>query len=279
MTHAAARDEAKLWRADALGGVELLRARFVEFCFPAHAHEEFMIAVTESGRALPWYCGGTHSHGAGDMIVLNPGEAHGGGPASGSPWEFRALYPSVALMQRAALERAGRHGALVAFTEPVVRDPVAAAAVHRAHAALERPSSSLERESRLLYALGYLIARHALQGAPTRRIGSEHRAVRRAREFLHAHPSENISLDALARAAGLSAFHLCRVFHAQTGLSPHAYQTMVRVRLAKALLSRGTPIAQAAAEAGFCDQAHLTRHFKRVYGVTPGRYATCLRGS
>jgi AraC-like DNA-binding protein len=154
----------------------------------------------------------------------------------------------------------------------VVRDRAVAAALRRAHVALEEPRSALERETRLLHALGRLIARHAEDRMPAQRVGIEHRAVRRARDYLDARPSENVSLETLAGEAGVSPFYLCRVFHQQTGLSPHAYQTLARVRLVKALLATGTPIPQAAVDAGFCDQAHLTRHFKRVYGVTPGRY-------
>ena len=56
------------------------------------------------------------------------------------------------------------------------------------------------------------------------------------------------------------------------GMTPHAYQTQVRVRRAKSLLQAGLPITLAAAEAGFYDQAHLNRHFKRIVGLTPGRY-------
>jgi AraC-like DNA-binding protein len=81
-----------------------------------------------------------------------------------------------------------------------------------------------------------------------------------------------VTLRALARFAGLSAFHLCRVFREAVGMPPHAYQTQIRVRRAKSLLAAGVPIARAAAEAGFYDQSHLTRHFKRIVGLTPGRY-------
>jgi AraC-like DNA-binding protein len=130
----------------------------------------------------------------------------------------------------------------------------------------------LERGARLLQALACLVARHASDKPPVPRVSSEHRAVERARAYLEALPGENVTLEALASETGLSSFHLCRVFHRQVGLSPHAYQTLVRVRLAKALLADGVPISRAAVEAGFYDQPHLTRHFKRIFGVTPGRF-------
>jgi AraC-like DNA-binding protein len=59
-------------------------------------------------------------------------------------------------------------------------------------------------------------------------------------------------------------------------MTPHDYQIQIRVRRARTLLLAGCPIAQAAAEAGFYDQAHLTRHFKRITGISPGRYRTGL---
>jgi transcriptional regulator GlxA family with amidase domain len=55
-------------------------------------------------------------------------------------------------------------------------------------------------------------------------------------------------------------------------MTPHAYQTQVRVRRAKLLLREGLPVTQVAVEAGFYDQAHLTRHFKRIVGLPPARY-------
>ncbi len=266
------RDNAQLWRTDILGGLELLRARYVELSYSPHTHEEFLIAVTEDGAALPRYRKGAHLHSPGDVLVLNPGEVHGGGPAQGAIWQYRAFYAPAALLQRAARELTGVDRGLPQFAEDVVGDPYVAAMLRQAHTALEASSSRLERESCLLEALASLVVRHAVDKSLTHRIGPEHRAVKRVRERLETLPSENVSLESLAREAGLSPFHLCRVFHEEIGLSPHAYQTLLRVRLAKILLAEKVSISQVAVEVGFYDQAHLTRHFKRIFGVTPGRY-------
>lgn len=270
-------EEARLWRVQALGGLELLRATFVQFTFPKHTHEEFMIALTEAGPARPWYRGGDHLLGPDDLLVLNPGEVHAGGPVPGIVWRYRALYPSPDLMRRAVRELAGTDRPFPQFDETVVRDRVVATAIRRAHRACEDSASTLERETRLLDALAGLISRHAVTRVAVQPLRTEHRAVHRAREYLDAHATENVSLERLAGEAGVSSFHLCRLFRRETGLSPHAYQTLVRVRYAKGLLSEGVPIPQSAVDAGFCDQAHLTRHFKRVYGVTPGRYVGGIR--
>jgi AraC-like DNA-binding protein len=65
-----------------------------------------------------------------------------------------------------------------------------------------------------------------------------------------------------------------RRFRDQTGLTPHAFQTNVRIARARAMLSGGEPIARVAAACGFADQPHLTRTFRRAVGVTPGRFAS-----
>ena len=262
-----------MWRAEDLGGLELLRATFSEFAFRPHAHEEFFIALTEKGIVTPTYRGDTHVIGPGDLIVLNPEEAHAGGPPAEVSWTYRALYPRPELMRRIMAELPGDRPAMPEFGGDVLRDPDVAAHLRRFHRLSELPDSSmLEREAHLVEALVVLVGRHAVPPRAPRPLGREPRAVRRSREYLDEHADENVTLEALARFAGLSAFHFCRVFGEAVGMTPHAYQTQVRVRRAKALLRAGLPITMAAAEAGFYDQAHLTRHFKRIVGVTPGRF-------
>jgi len=102
--------------------------------------------------------------------------------------------------------------------------------------------------------------------------------LNRAIEFVHAHLAEDISLDSLAGAAGLSPFHFARLFKRSTGLSPHQYVLRSRVDRARGLLMRSkSSIADVAVEVGFCDQSHLAAHFKRVYGVSPKAFLRQVR--
>jgi len=262
-------DGARMWRAGDLGGMELLKATLTGFAFHPHAHEEYFIALTEAGRCRPTYRGDRHVIGPGDLIVLNPEEAHAGGPPAAGFWAYRALYLSPGLMSRVSAGPAAPR-----FGGDVIRDPDVAARLRRFHRLSEQPGSGLlERETCLAEALTGLAGRHAAPPQAPRPPGREPRAIRVSREYLEEHAQENVTLQALARSAGLSAFHLCRVFREAVGMTPHAYQTQIRVRRAKSLLRAGQPIILAATEAGFYDQAHLTRHFKRIMGLTPGRYA------
>ncbi|MDR6874046.1 AraC-like DNA-binding protein [Bosea sp. BE125] len=96
--------------------------------------------------------------------------------------------------------------------------------------------------------------------------------IRRALVHIERHFTDSVYLEDLAVLAGLSVCRFVTVFRRQVGLTPHRFICHRRIRHAKALLREGVPMAQAASEAGFFDQSHLSRHFKSICGVTPGRY-------
>lgn len=96
--------------------------------------------------------------------------------------------------------------------------------------------------------------------------------VDQVRAYLETYYADSIDLSGLGRQFGTSPFSLLRSFRAQVGLSPREYQTQLRITNAKRLLLHGLTIGQVAAETGFCDQTHLTRHFRRIVGATPGQY-------
>lgn len=106
-----------------------------------------------------------------------------------------------------------------------------------------------------------------------------HRALaQRTREYLAMTFERNVSLAALARAAGASVFHLCRVFKAQTGLTIHQYRTELRVRHSLALLEKHPgDILAAALRLGFSGHSHYTRTFHALFGLPPSAFAGAAR--
>ena len=89
--------------------------------------------------------------------------------------------------------------------------------------------------------------------------------------FLEAHLEESISINELADAAGQTRSHFPRLFRRTLGMSPHQYVMRLRLRRAKTLITEGHALAEAATEAGFSDQSHLTNWLRRIYGTTPGQ--------
>jgi len=90
------------------------------------------------------------------------------------------------------------------------------------------------------------------------------------------HPG-HVTLADLAAVAGLTQFQLIGLFRKGVGMTPHAYLTQIRLESARAALRRAMPIAEVAIQAGFYDQAPLTRIFKRCYGITPLQFAQAAR--
>ena len=96
-------------------------------------------------------------------------------------------------------------------------------------------------------------------------------ARRRVLELMDAHPEARLTIDALAREAGLSPTHFSRAFKESTGRAPHQHLMALRLDRARRLLEGpDAMLSDIAQRTGFADQAHFTRFFKRRFGVTPG---------
>ncbi len=104
------------------------------------------------------------------------------------------------------------------------------------------------------------------------RFSGEQNRVRRAREFIEAHFASNPDLAEIAAAAELDRFALVRLFRRAYGITPHAFQIRLRIREAERLLGKESSLERVAHAVGFADLSHLTRHFRRIVGVTPGAY-------
>lgn len=264
------------WSATPVPGLSVLTATVLEQGFRRHSHEHFVVTINVAGGNSSWYRGATVSVPPGWIGVVGAGEVHTGQPASTDPWRYRAFYPSVELLQEIANDWAGRNTPLPYFPEVCIRDPDLAMRLQRTHVRCEHGAERLDLEIEVRTSLGLLLGRHAearLHRAP---IGQERAAVRQVREYLEANLALAPCLDDLAGVANLSRFHLLRVFRRDTGLAPHQYLTQLRIERAKRLLAAGEPISAVAVAVGFSDQSHLNRRFKRLVGVTPGRFVAGL---
>ena len=262
---------ARYWRHAAVPGVDLLRARYVTHRYTRHAHETFTFALIESGIEEFSYGGSLLRAGPGGVALLNPDMVHTGQAGTPDGWAYRVLYPDPGLVAGVAAELGWLRGT-PSFPETVVYDARSARLLRAAHIAAEH-GDRLASSSLLRAALAGLLRAHARPGdrsAPG--LDRSPTAVRTVRDLLADRLADPPSLDDLARQCGMSSFALVRAFRAETGLPPHAYVNHLRVRLARRLLDGGLAPADVAVRAGFADQAHLTRHFKRVVGVPPGAY-------
>jgi AraC-like DNA-binding protein len=266
----------EFWRVHGLRNLELLRATHHGSAFPRRLHEGFEISVIEKGTEKLFVRGATHMAPAGSVVVINPGEVHAVGAADEHGWSYRAFYPTAADVRDAASTAVGKPLPLPSFSNPIIHDQHVAQILRELHCLLQLPNSALAQESYSVWVASQLVTRHADQRPTPRAVGREHRGVKLAQDFIQANYADNVTLGQIASLAGLSSFHLIRVFTAQVGLPPHAYLNQIRVHRARKLLAAGRSIARVASETGFVDQSHLSKNFKRLLGVTPGQYASAM---
>lgn len=269
----AAKEKIRFWHDPNFDNLELVHAKYITHTFSRHTHEGYVIALMEEGVEAFRYRGSLHQAPAGSIVVIHPGEVHTGYAGVKSGWTYRRFYFDTSLLQKAAAEVSDEFRSIPYFPVAVFQDRQLEAQLRRLHICLETSTSWLEKESYLLWTFAQLVARYSETPPAIKPVGREEAAVKHVQEYLQASYLENVSLEQLANIVDLKPLRLLRVFRQAVGLPPHAYLVQIRIALAKKLLAKGMPIAQVAADTGFTDQSHLTKHFKRTVGVTPGQYA------
>lgn len=251
------------WRPAVPGVAEVFHAHFVDHVYPAHVHDAWTLLIVDAGVIR--YDLHRHQHGAvpSTVTLLPPYVPHDGW--SGMPGGFhkRVLYLDRSVLPEDLVGAAA--------DQPTVPDPALRDRIHRLHQDLGLPGEELAAESRLAFVAERLRAQ--LRRRRADRAPGPPGVAERLRELLDARLDRGIVLREAADALGTHPTHLVRSFTARYGLPPHRYLTGRRVELARRLLLDGWPPAAAATAAGFYDQPHLTRHFVRHVGDTPGRFA------
>lgn len=256
------------WRPQVPGVTEVFHAHFTEHAYPMHVHDVWTLLIVDTGAVRydlnRHACGTLHE----TVSLLPPHVPHNGSPATPEGFRKRVLYLDATVLDPALIGSAA--------DAPDLTDPLLRARVGQLHTVLAHRGEELEAESRLAL-VGERLRAHLRSRAavePARRdVADRMRALldervlagvtlKEAAELLHAHPT-----------------HLVRAFTGAFGLAPHQYLTARRVERARSLLLDGLPPSEAATAAGFYDQAHLGRHFKRVVGVSPGRFRASPSGS
>ena len=275
------REIARHWRA--ADGIDLFEADYKNFSFPKHSHDYYAFGTVLNGAEQFTTRGTNYVAARGQLLMMNPMQVHDGSPASEDGYQYQIMFIDPKVFSDLVTELSPKNSGLPFFGSCVVNDPELHLQLQGLHR-LFRPNdhgsngsnSLLERDSQLLYSAARLALRHADAPPYLYQPGSEDKRVRAVIDYMAAHLDANISLDDLAMITGLSRFHLLRVFRAATGLPPHTYFNHMRLRRAKRLLFDGASIADAAAATGFADQSHLNRHFKAMWGVSPGAFIASL---
>lgn len=296
-------DQARIMRLRSGFGtrVEVLKATYQSQTFTRHTHETYTLGMVLGGAGTFWCRGTEHFAGRGDIVAIPPGEVHTGSVGSGvDTLSYLVIYLPVGLAVMHSESAGLRGGKPPEFASVLFRDAI----VRRAFESLNNAVSTVDlshgnvlgnaddpgafdeaaAEEGVCVAIAELLRGHAERRAPHetlnpgRGIASESRVVRVIRAVIEESysNSDETSLNALAKRAGVTPFRVIRAFREATGLSPHHYLIQVRVERARQFLAGGTVPSITALMTGFADQSHLTYHFKKHLGITPANYQRCV---
>ncbi|MGN7743488.1 AraC family ligand binding domain-containing protein [Pseudomonas sp. 22526] len=258
---------------DADTGIETLRAHFTGHAYDPHWHDRYLVGVTEEG-VQQFHCRRERFHSTpGKVFLLEPGEIHDGDAPTEGGFTYRTLYldPQWLEPELSALFEEAPADSQLGFGSILASDQRLAQATSNAFHSLHHGELRIVRQSAMDQLLdqltGHLHWRKRYREDPRLPL-----VARKARDYLHAHAQQDISLDELGAVCGVDRFRLTRAFKAAYGLPPHAYLVQLRLAKARRLLARGEQPAEVAMALGFADQSHMGRWFVRAYGLTPAAY-------
>lgn len=255
-------------------GMERHEAYFAGFAYEPHRHDTYAIGYTVEGVQSFGYRGTEEHSLPGHVMILHPDELHDGHAGTEDGFRFRMLYLRPDLICDALAEAGpgGRPAPLPFVTGAVSRDDRLIRALMLALGDMEADIAPLEAD-RIIQELADAL--NAVSGSHQTPPSRLHRAaVDRARAYLRGNLSETVTSAELEQETGLDRYELARQFRKLVGTSPYRYLIMRRLDAVRDAILRGESLIQAAMDAGFADQAHMTRHFKKAFGVTPGKWLT-----
>lgn len=260
-------DHVHAWHPSVPAVREVYHATF-DHAYPMHAHDGWTVMIVDSGAVSYDLHRTGHIAAPGAVTLLPPGIPHDGRSVQGGqPYRKRVIYTDSGWLPPMAIAPAEASPTL-ASAEPLVT-------VKRIHAALQEPGDMLGAEQGMLILRDSLLAHLGTPDTAAR----DAPLARRVRAVLDERLTESFTLAEIAAEVGAHPSHLIRAFSREFGLAPHQYVVSRRVDIARRLLVDGIRPASAAVEAGFHDQAHLTRHFRRILGSTPAAFAASHRAS
>lgn len=252
-------------------GIERLAASLDNEGFAPHRHDTYAVGMTLRGIQTFRYRGQRRVCRPGEWHVLHPDEIHDGVAGTAGGFGYRIIYLDPYLVQQAL------GGAPLPFVaDPVVRpermDPHLTGWLRD----IDEPLDDGQRVEVAL-AIADALRRHA-GFPPSRRAPLPIAALTRVRDLIAADPAVRHPAEAYEAAAGLDRWTIARHFRAAFGTSPTRFRTLRQLDRARTLMRTGQPLADVAAAVGFADQSHLTRMFKRAYGLTPAAWLAAVHG-
>ncbi len=232
--------------------------------FSKHFHDTYTIGLTHDGLFKSIHTNHMALAYKYSTRVINPGEVHCGDSRA---WKYTNFYPSVELLSQVYEQMYGLY-AMPLFQKHIIEDEVLYGALVSFFHAVYAKEDELLIETKLIEVLSYMIQHYATT-SKEHVTCKNHRAISLVKEYIHHHLECDISLEQLSHESALSKYHFLRLFAETMGVTPHQYIIAQRIQKAKQFVLEGEPLSLAGIRAGFSDQSHFIRSFRKIYGYSP----------
>jgi AraC-like DNA-binding protein len=264
----------EFWQDRRMPYVETRRSCFSRTCYKSHSHPTFSIgAIDEGNSVFQSSFGIAQEISAGTLVIVPAHIEHSCNPKPNEAWSYQMLHLDVSWLSQLYLEfqeqgfdlHLPRHKPLIVKDESLYQ-----AFTEMNEILFDSEKLIFEKEQSLLHCLIHVLLPHFI-------LEEIQKSEYLYKDFLNLVnviiSSENfISLEELAQQVGLSRYAIIRLFKANVGLTPHAFQINLKINQARESLKQGISLVELAVNLGFSDQSHFHKAFKAYTGVTPRQF-------
>ncbi|HCJ6671557.1 TPA: AraC family transcriptional regulator [Acinetobacter baumannii] len=264
----------EFWQDRRMPYVETRRSCFGRTCYKSHSHPTFSIGAIDEGNSVFQSSFGTAQKiSAGTLVIVPAHVEHSCNPMPNQAWSYQMLHLDLAWLNQlySEFQEQGLDLHIPQHKPLIIKDESLYEAFTEMNETLfDAQKLIFEKEQSLLHCLIHLLLPHFI-------LEEIQKPQYLYKDFLKLidviSSSEGfISLEELAQRVGLSRYAIIRLFKANVGLTPHAFQINLKINQAREQLKQGVPLAELAVNLGFSDQSHFHKAFKALTGVTPRQF-------
>ncbi|EKB36041.1 AraC family transcriptional regulator [Acinetobacter baumannii] len=264
----------EFWQDRRMPYVETRRSCFGRTCYKSHSHPTFSIGAIDEGNSVFQSSFGTAQKiTAGTLVIVPAHVEYSCNPMPNQAWSYQMLHLDLAWLNQlySEFQEQGLDLHIPQHKPLIIKDESLYEAFTEMNETLfDAQKLIFEKEQALLHCLIHLLLPHFI-------LEEIQKPQYLYKDFLNLidviSSSEGfISLEELAQRVGLSRYAIIRLFKANVGLTPHAFQINLKINQAREQLKQGVPLAELAVNLGFSDQSHFHKAFKAHTGVTPRQF-------
>lgn len=242
--------------------------------FPNHFHNYYVTGLVKKGSRLMQCRGIEYNIKQGDIVIFNPYDNHSCIQNGGSSFDYIGFNIQKETFLYISEKITGERKPYI-FAKNVIQDHKLYFLFSSLNKMVMDKQNVTKKEEIFLLFIKLLLEKYGkLHGNITEPYIY---GIETACRFMQENLDSHIVLDQLCKSSHLNQQALLRAFKKYKKITPYRYLQVLRVEKAKQLLEEGMCPAQAALQAGFTDQSHLSHFFNKFTGITPAMYGNIFK--